>query len=163
MNRVVLVGRLARDVELRYTQSGTAIGSFSMAVDRRRTNQNGERETDFINCKIWAKGAENLANFVLKGSRVAIEGRIETGSYQNQQGQKVYTTEVVVDNFDLIETRAESESRRGDNQNGYTAPINNQGNVNFGNAQPSPFTQQVTQSQDSPFVSDQAVDDNLPF
>ncbi|MDR3241913.1 MAG: single-stranded DNA-binding protein [Lactobacillaceae bacterium] len=135
MNRVVLVGRLARDVELRYTQSGTAVGSFSIAVDRRRTNQNGERETDFFNATIWQKAAENFANFTSKGSRVAIEGRLQTSSYQNQQGQTVYRTEVIVENFDLLETRAESEARRA---NGGNTANNFSGNNNGGGFNATP-------------------------
>ncbi|MCM0582771.1 single-stranded DNA-binding protein, partial [Weissella diestrammenae] len=125
--RVVLVGRLARDVELRYTQSGTAVGSFSIAVDRRRTNQNGERETDFFNATIWQKAAENFANFTHKGARVAIEGRLQTSSYQNKEGQTVFKTEVIVESFDLLETKAESESyKQGQNNNDpFSQPTNN--------------------------------------
>ncbi|MDF4143363.1 single-stranded DNA-binding protein, partial [Lactobacillus kefiranofaciens] len=103
LNRAVLTGRLTRDVDLRYTQSGTAVGSFSLAVDRQFTNQQGEREADFINCVIWRKSAENFANFVHKGSLVGIDGRIQTRNYENAQGQRVYVTEVVVENFALLE------------------------------------------------------------
>ena len=93
INNVVLVGRLTRAVDLRYTSSGTAYATFTVAVERRFKNQNGERETDFINCVMWSKAAENFANFTRKGSLVGIEGRIQTRSYDNQQGQKVYVTE----------------------------------------------------------------------
>lgn len=180
MNRVVLVGRLVRDVELRYTQSGTAVASFSVAVDRRRTNQNGERETDFINATIWSKAAENFANFTSKGSRVAIDGRLQTSSYQNQQGQTVYRTEVIVENFDLLETRAESEARRasagntGNNsQNSFNAApagnpfgtpnnTNNSGNVFGGNNNSTASTS----TNNDPFSGGQEIDisdDDLPF
>lgn len=111
INRVVLVGRLTRDIDLRYTQSGDAHGQFSLAVNRQFTNRNGEREADFINCVIWRKSAENFSNFTRKGSLVGIEGRIQTRSYDNQQGQRVYVTEVVVDNFSLLESRATTEAR----------------------------------------------------
>lgn len=130
INRVVLVGRLTRDIELRYTTSGTAVGSFSLAVNRQFTNASGERETDFINCVIWRKSAENLANFTSKGSLIAVEGRIQTRNYENQQGQRVYVTEVVVDNFSLLESRAESEQRRnsaGSNNAGGVGGQNNSG------------------------------------
>ncbi|EJF33743.1 single-stranded DNA-binding protein [Weissella koreensis KCTC 3621] len=153
MNSVVLVGRIVRDVELRYTQAGTAVASFSIAVDRRFKSKNGDKEVDFINATIWAKSAENFVNFTHKGSRVAISGRLETGSYQNKEGQTVYTTEVTVENFDLLETRAESQ-----------ASNTNTGNVSTGANKQSPFTQQV--ANNDPFGSGQEVDisdDDLPF
>ena len=103
INNVVLVGRLTRAVDLRYTSNGTAYATFTVAVERRFKNQNGERETDFINCVMWSKAAENFANFTRKGSLVGIEGRIQTRSYDNQQGQKVYVTEVLAENFSLLE------------------------------------------------------------
>src|SRR5699024_1271894 len=111
INNVVLTGRLTRDVDLRYTSSGTAVGSFSMAVDRQFKNQQGEKETDFINCVIWRKAAGNFANFTRKGSLVGIQGRIQTRNYENQQGQRVYVTEVVVENFTLLESRSVTEQR----------------------------------------------------
>ncbi|WP_338354488.1 single-stranded DNA-binding protein, partial [Fructobacillus tropaeoli] len=106
INRVVLIGRMTKDVELRYTQSGVAVGSFSLAVNRPFKNSDGEREADFINAVIWRKSAENLANFTGKGAQVAIEGRLQTRNYENNQGQRVYVTEVVVDNFSLLESKA---------------------------------------------------------
>lgn len=105
INSVVLVGRLTRDPELRYTPSGAAVASFTVAIDRRFTNQQGQREADFINCVMWRKAAENFANFTHKGSLVGIEGRIQTRSYENQQGQRVYVTEVLAENFSLLESR----------------------------------------------------------
>ena len=111
INNVVLVGRLTRAVDLRYTSNGTAYASFTVAIDRRYQNQNGERETDFINCVMWRKAAENFANFTRKGSLVGIEGRIQTRSYDNQQGQKVYVTEVLAENFSLLESRNVTEQR----------------------------------------------------
>ena len=111
MNTVQLVGRLTRDVELKFTASGTATGSFNLAVNRNFTNQQGEREADFINCVIWRKAAENLANWTRKGSLIAIDGRLQTRSYENQHGQKVYVTEVVVNNFDLLESKETTNNR----------------------------------------------------
>ncbi|VDG20914.1 single-stranded DNA-binding protein [Lactobacillus sp.] [Lactiplantibacillus mudanjiangensis] len=131
INRTVLVGRLTRDPELRYTSGGAAVATFSLAVNRNFTNQNGEREADFINCVIWRKAAENFANFTHKGSLVGIDGRIQTRNYENQQGQRVYVTEVVAENFSLLESRAESERYRAANGGGNTN-TNNGGN-NYGN------------------------------
>ena len=106
MNKVILIGRLTRDPELRYTSSNIATASFSLAVDRNFTNQNGEREADFINIVVWRKQAENCKNYLTKGSQVAIDGRIQTRSYDGQDGQKRYVTEVVADNVQFLGTRA---------------------------------------------------------
>ena len=111
MNTVQLVGRLTRDIELKFTASGTATGSFNLAVNRNFTNQQGEREADFINCVIWRKAAENLANWTRKGSLIAIDGRLQSRSYENKHGQKVYVTEVVVNNFDLLESKETTNNR----------------------------------------------------
>lgn len=105
INRTVLVGRLTKDSDLRYTSSGTAVATFNLAVDRSFTNRDGERETDFIRCVIWRKAAENFANFTHKGSLVGIDGHIQTRNYENQQGQRVYVTEVIADNFALLEPK----------------------------------------------------------
>lgn len=109
MNSVQLIGRLTKDVDLRYTQGGTAVGSFNLAVNRPFTNQQGEREADFISCQIWRKAAENLANFTHKGSLIGVEGRIQTRNYENKQGQRVYVTEVIVSNFHLLEPKSKSQ------------------------------------------------------
>lgn len=128
INRAVLTGRLTRDPELRYTTSGTAVVSFTLAVDRQFRNQNGDRDADFVNCVIWRKSAENFSNFTHKGSLVGIEGRIQTRNYENQQGNRVYVTEVVVDNFALLEPR---QQNGGMNQGGQQ-PFNNGSNQPFG-------------------------------
>lgn len=104
INNVVLVGRLTRDPELRYTPQNQAVATFGLAVNRQFKNANGEREADFINCVIWRQQAENLANFAKKGSLIGITGRIQTRNYENQQGQKVYVTEVVADAFQMLES-----------------------------------------------------------
>ena len=111
INNVVLGGRLTKAVELRYTGNGVAYANFTVAVDRTFKSENGEREADFINCVMWRKAAENFANFTRKGSLVGIEGRIQTRNYENQQGQKVYITEVLADNFSLLESRNVTEQR----------------------------------------------------
>lgn len=125
INRVVLVGRLTRDPELRYTTNGAAVASFTLAVNRQFTNSQGEREADFIDCVIWRKAAENFVNFTKKGSLVGIDGRIQTRNYENKQGQRVYVTEVVVDNFSLLESR-NANSSDGTNDNSNKAPNYNQ-------------------------------------
>jgi single-strand DNA-binding protein len=125
INNVCLVGRLTRPVDLRYTSNGTAFGSFSLAIDRNYKKESGEKETDFINCVIWRKPAVNLSNFTKKGSLLGIEGRLQTINYENKEGQKVYITEVLVENFSLLESKAVTEGRQ-------QAPIGNVEQVQFG-------------------------------
>lgn len=105
INNTVLVGRLTKDVELRYTPSNVAVATFTLAVNRTFKNENGDREADFINCVMWRQQAENLANWAKKGALIGITGRIQTRSYDNQQGQRVYVTEVVAEQFQLLESR----------------------------------------------------------
>lgn len=181
INSVVLVGRLTRDPELRYTPSGAAVASFTVAIDRRFTNQQGQREADFINCVMWRKAAENFANFTHKGSLVGIEGRIQTRSYENQQGQRVYVTEVLAENFSLLESKAESERYRSQNGTSSTAnvqgsapsqssnpfgtPANDQTNNAFGGSSFNTNTNNSTDATD-PFAGGQPIDisdDDLPF
>ena len=125
INNVCLVGRLTRLVDLRYTQNGTAFGSFSLAIDRNYKKESGEKETDYINCVIWRKPAVNLSNFTKKGSLIGVEGRLQSRSYENKEGQKVYVTEVLVENFSLLESKAVTEGRQ-------QAPIGNVEQVQFG-------------------------------
>ena len=107
LNNVSLVGRTTRDVELRYTPSNVAVATFTLAVNRTFKNENGEREADFINCVMWRQQAENLANWAKKGALIGITGRIQTRSYDNQQGQRVYVTEVVAEQFQLLESKGQ--------------------------------------------------------
>ena len=163
MNKVFLIGRLTRDPELRYTSSNIATASFSIAVDRNFTNQNGEREADFINIVVWRKQAENVKNYLTKGSQVAIDGRIQTRSYDGQDGQKRYVTEVVADNVQFLGTRA-SNTGSGDNSS-YSQPAFND------NATPYDFasapSQSTTDVSSDPFAdfgsSIEISDDELPF
>lgn len=108
INNVVLIGRLTRDAELRYTQSNIAVATFNLAVNRNFKNDNGDREADFINVVMWRQQAENFANWVKKGNLVGITGRIQTRSYDNQQGQRVYVTEVVAESFQILEKKDNS-------------------------------------------------------
>ena len=110
INNITLVGRLTKDSDLRYTSDGTATATFSLAVNRPFKSASGEREADFINCVIWRKNAENLANFTRKGSLVGITGRIQTRNYENKEGQRVYVTEVVAENFALLESKKDGAS-----------------------------------------------------
>lgn len=112
MNRVVLVGRLARDPELRYTPAGQAVASFTVAVNRPFKNQQGEQETDFINCVVWRKPAENLANYMKKGNLIGIEGRIQTRSYEGQDGKMVYVTEVLAENIQFLESKKSGQAQQ---------------------------------------------------
>src|SRR5699024_9592057 len=107
LNNVTLVGRLTKDVDLRYTQSGRAVGNFILAVNRPFSNQQGEREADFILCQAWGKQAENAAQYVGKGSLIGLVGRIQTRNYENKEGQRVYVTEVVADNIQFLESKKE--------------------------------------------------------
>lgn len=117
INNVVLVGRLTKDPELRFTSNGSAVATFNLAVNRNFTNQSGEREADFVNCVIWRKQAETLANYTKKGSLIGIVGRIQTRNYENQQGQRVYVTEVVCDNFQMLESaNVNRQSTVGDHE-----------------------------------------------
>ncbi|EOI51855.1 single-stranded DNA-binding protein [Enterococcus gilvus] len=111
INNVVLVGRLTKDPDLRYTQQGKAVATYTLAVNRKFTNQAGNKEADFINCVIWGKRAEALANYCRKGALIGTTGRIQTRNYDNQQGQRVYITEVVAEDFQMLESRSVSESR----------------------------------------------------
>ena len=107
MNSICLVGRLTKDVDLRYTPSNVAVATFTLAVNRTFKNENGDREADFINCVMWRQQAENLANWAKKGALIGITGRIQTRSYDNQQGQRVYVTEVVTEQFQLLESKGQ--------------------------------------------------------
>lgn len=141
LNSVCLVGRLTKDPELRYTSNNQAVATFSLAVNRNFKSQNGEREADFINCVIWRQQAENLANWAKKGDLIGITGRIQTRNYENQQGQRVFVTEVVADNFQLLESRKDREA--GQSQ-GYSQPD---------------FSRQATANTSPMDISD----DDLPF
>lgn len=155
INNVVVVGRLTRAVDLRYTSSGTAYASFTLATDRDFKNQNGEKETDFINCVMWRKPAENLANYTKKGSLIGIEGRIQTRNYENEQGQRVYVTEVLAERFHFLESSKTANndvlSNEGTNALAFNKNQNSSGN--FANSDP------FTSGGDVFNVND----DDLPF
>lgn len=110
INRVVLVGRLTRDPELRYTPNGVAVANFNIAVNRPYTDDNGERAADFINCVVWRKPAENLASYMKKGNLIAVEGRIQTRTYESDEGRTVFVTEVLASNIQYLESKSKSKS-----------------------------------------------------
>lgn len=111
INRVILIGRLTKKINLKYTDGGTAVGNFILAVDRRFKNKDtGNREADFVNCVIWQKTAETLEKYTDKGSKIGVEGRIQTRNYENKEGQRVYVTEVVVDNFTFLDSKNDTQN-----------------------------------------------------
>lgn len=129
MNNVQLIGRLVRDIEMRYTPSGTASSQFTLAVDRKMSKEkraeaerNNQPTADFISCKAWSKTAEILAQYVKKGQRIAIEGSIQTGSYE-KDGRRIYTTDVLVNSFEFIEKAGAGNEQL--NPDGFF-PIDNQ-------------------------------------
>src|SRR5690625_193562 len=117
LNRVVLVGRLTRDPELKYTATGIAVANFTTACNRPFRNKQGEQEVDFINCVEWRKPADNLANYKKKGSEIGIEGRLQSRSYEGQDGKRVYVTEVVADNVQFLESRQQSGKQNTQQEN----------------------------------------------
>ena len=150
INRTVLEGRLTRDPELKRTANDVAVVSFTLAVNRQFTNSQGEREADFINCVIWRKAAENFVKFTNKGSLVGIDGRIQTRNYENQQGQRVYVTEVVVDKFSSLESRGDRKPADGQQK-----PNVNQTHSNANQTHSDPFADNSKPVDIS--------DDDLPF
>lgn len=166
LNRAILTGRLTRDPELRYTTSGTAVVQATIAVDRQFKNQQGEREADFINLVIWRKAAENFANFTHKGSLVGIDGRIQTRTYENKQGQRVYVTEINVDSFSLLEPRQENNQQPNNNYSSQ-APSNNARNATPNSPQQNQNAQSNYGNQNNDFgnggQSIDLADDELPF
>ncbi|WP_432737579.1 single-stranded DNA-binding protein [Pediococcus pentosaceus] len=159
INRTVLVGRLTNDPELKYTGNDVAVATFTVAVNRQFTNSQGEREADFIRCQMWRKAAENFCNFTHKGSLVGIDGRIQTQSYENQQGTRIYVTEVVAENFSLLESKNSSQNEQFEQNR----PQNNGQNYqNKQNGQSSP-----SRNPNDPFTNGgQGIDindDDLPF
>ena len=111
LNHVILIGRLTKDPELKYTPNGTAVASFTLAVDRFRTNAQGERETDFIPIVVWQKQAENCAEYLRKGSLAAVEGRINVRSYEDKEGKKRWVTEVVAEAVRFLSGKVDSASK----------------------------------------------------
>ncbi|HDI6706985.1 single-stranded DNA-binding protein [Staphylococcus aureus] len=131
LNRAVLVGRLTKDPELRSAPNGVNVGTFTLAVNRTFTNAQGEREADFINVVVFKKQAENVKNYLSKGSLAGVDGRLQTRSYENKVGQRVFVTEVVADSVQFLEPKNNNQQQH----NSYNAPQNRQQSNNpFANA-----------------------------
>ena len=114
LNRVVLVGRLTKDPEYRTTPSGVSVATFTLAVNRTFTNAQGEREADFINCVVFRRQAENVNNYLSKGSLAGVDGRIQSRSYENQEGRRIFVTEVVADSVQFLEPKNANGSQQND-------------------------------------------------
>jgi len=156
LNRVILIGRLTRDPELRYTPAGVAVTQFTLAVDRPFTNQQTkEREADFIPVVTWRQLAENCANYLRKGRLAAVEGRIQIRNYENNEGRKVYVTEVIADNVKFLESANRDGGGSGNNREETTGGGNNN---RYGGG---------NRDHQDPFANDgkpvDISDDDLPF
>src|SRR5690625_3277046 len=116
INRVVLVGRLTRDVDLRYTSSGVAVANFTIACNKPFKKDGEEQQADFINCVIWRKPAESLANYMSKGSLIGVEGSIQTRNYEGQDGKRVYVTEVLAASVQFLESKSENQQGQQNQQ-----------------------------------------------
>ena len=152
INRVVLVGRMTRDPELRRTPQGDAVTSFTLAVNRNYTSRDGQQQADFINCVVWRKPAENVERYCSKGSLVGVEGRIQTRSYDNSQGQKVYVVEVICDSVQFLETRAARERAQ-------SQPQMQQNNDNFYDMK----TVELEKEFDNAFNTYDIMEDDIQF
>jgi single-strand DNA-binding protein len=154
LNRAVLLGRLTKDPELRYTPNGTAVTTFTLAVDRRTTNQQGERETDFLPIVVWSKLAELCAQYLKKGQQAAVEGRIQVRNYENKEGRRVYVTEIVAENVQFL------SGGQGGGESSYAGGFDKPSSFGGGGRSRDSFN-------DNPFADDQRPidisDDDLPF
>ncbi|MEX6218580.1 single-stranded DNA-binding protein [Mammaliicoccus sciuri] len=162
INSVTLVGRLTKNPEIRTTPSGVEVGNFTLAVNRTFTNQNGERDADFINCIVFRKQAVNVNQYLSKGKLAGVVGRLQTRSYDNKEGQKVFVTEVVCDNVQFLEPK---DSQNGSNsyQNGTSYQKGNNYTQNNQNVQQGQNKTKYDQ-QNNPFNNGSDFDDtDLPF
>lgn len=168
INRVVLVGRLTKDPELKFTPNGVAVATFTLAVNRQFSNPQGEREADFLNIVVWRKAAENAANYLKKGSLAGVDGRIQVRTYE-QDGRRQYFTEIVADNVQFLEPRSASGGGGGNRTNDYGAPpMEPQGNPYGGGNQNQRqnSNQGFQKGNDDPFAGSGQIDisdDDLPF
>lgn len=160
MNKIILIGRLTKDVDLRYTSSGKAVGSFRMAVQRQFKNQQGEYEADFINCVAWGKAAETIATYIKKGHQLGVEGRLQIRDYE-KDGQRLFASEVVVENFTFLESKKTGQGEVLGSQKGNT--FNSQQKSSYGAKNSNGGYSQVS----DPFLSSgQTIDiseSDLPF
>lgn len=169
MNRVVLVGRLTKNPELKYTPNGVPIATFTLAVNRSYTNQAGEREADFINCIIWRKPAENVANYLKKGSLAGVDGRIQTRNFEGSDGKRVYITEVQAESVQFLEPKNSNNNNQG---NGSQEETNQSSSYNNYNSNQSSNHKKEEKKDNYTRVNDPFAnsgknidisDDDLPF
>lgn len=157
MNRTILVGRLTKDPELKYTPQGNAVATFTLAINRTFTNQAGDREADFINVVVWRRQAENAANYLKKGSLAGVDGRLQSRSYEGQDGKRVYVTEVVAESVQFLDSR-------GSNSNGNTNTSDSAGSRYNEKADRN---SNYTRVDNDPFANNGETidisDDDLPF
>lgn len=178
INRVVLVGRLVADPELRTTGSGISVGSFRLAVNRPYKDKNGNREADFVSCIIWRKSAEVFSNFTKKGTLIAIDGRLQTRNYKKKDGNTVYVTEVVVENWSFLEKKENNSSNSNSTPTNTNASVENQTTqavpANVQTEQPTTESASTRNAEPDPAVAAQSLfddpstsiditDDDLPF
>ncbi|MEJ7541953.1 single-stranded DNA-binding protein [Staphylococcus intermedius] len=140
INRVVLVGRLTKDPEFRTTPSGVSVATFTLAVNRNFKSKNGEQQVDFINCIVFRKQAENVNNYLNKGNLAGVDGRLQSRSYENKEGNRVFVTEVVCDSVQFLEPKNNNQSNNQPQQQRGQAP-----------AQDNPFTNTDDDLSDLPF------------
>lgn len=163
MNRVILMGRLTRDPEIRYSNSGDqmAVARYTIAVDRPGGKNQDEPSADFIGCVCFGKSAEFVEKYLKKGTKIAVEGRIRTGRYQNKDGQTVYTTDVVVDRHEFCESKGNGQAPQGN----YQQPQNQQAQPQQqSQAQPQQTASQPAQGYDPGFMNiPDGIDEELPF
>jgi single-strand DNA-binding protein len=168
LNRVILIGRLTKDPELRYTPAGVAVTQFTLAVDRPFTSQGGEREADFIPVVTWRQLAETCANYLRKGRLTAVEGRIQVRNYENNEGKRVYVTEVIADNVRFLESNRDGSGSGGssreessNNTSNSGGGSNNRSNYNSNNGNNNSRDNQDPFSDDGKPID--ISDDDLPF
>lgn len=161
INRIVLVGRLTKDPDLRYTPNGVAVANFTLAVNRPFTNQQGEREADFIQCVVWRRQAENVANYLKKGSLAGVDGRLQTRNYENSEGRRIFMTEVMAESVQFLEPKSSNQG-----QGPGPSPSQNQ-NRDQGQTRDYGNNQNQSRFNDDPFADDgkpiDISDDDLPF
>ena len=147
LNKVILIGRTTKEVELRRTSNGTAVATFTLALDNRYVLKDGKPSTDFISCVAWSNTAETMEKYVRKGALIAVEGRIQTRNYDNKDGNRVYITEVVVETMRMLESRGDRSAMN--NLDSY--------------APSAPIREQINNEVDSPEIEYNISDDDLPF
>jgi len=166
INKAIIIGRLVKDLDLKYTQGGNAVTSFTLAVDRNFKGADGNKETDFINCQAWRKTAEIMEKYLHKGSLIGVEGRIQTRSYDDQQGNRKFVTEIVADNVTFLESKNDSQQNQNRAQNNGGTGYQNQNSNNYSqnnqNGNSGQYGGNNTQGGFSGY-SEQDIEDSLPF